>query len=879
MASKSEYELILKLREEISRKSADIDKKLAELDKRMQRLKKKTDQSGKSFGKLRQRIVDLNPAASKMSRVLDDVGLSGGKLTTVLTAGTIGVAALVGGIAVGTRSIIKMGVELTTLRDKTGISLQGLQELNFIADQTNVGMNQVTDAVVRLGRRAAAELPEATKGLDRIGVSVEQLLSMRPAEQFSFIISEIAKLPTEAEQAAVSMAVFGDAGQQILPLIRSDVEGLREEFEQLGGGIEDDVLEAGRKFDDQMTSLKQNVMALTGQALGPLVVKLAEVAEGFVEAQKKGNDLMQGVNTLPEDLRMEALGLIGSGQDPERLQELRAMAKEQQENARLVSSEIARLNSVHNANVKVTNDAADAAEAHAKALKELAKSTVPLFEKFTMGFGMSRNADTISNLLSGGGGFGVSRPDMGHDFSEIRNTTLETLAFTEDIAKWMDTTADQTGRARDAAVDFSMNLQDAHALAELIGGAIGNWVGGIVAATAGVEKMASFDFKNMFKGGFFSDIGAIGGLVGIGASIASPIVKGLAGLFGRDSSDVMKEVGRDMGVSISEGLAESIHQSGQNAQFFIKEIFGEGGMSADQLAQEVQDLFSFHERGEIGLGMLREEFAETMPLLVEHFEEMGAAGRENLDAIITRAQELGINVDELKAKTQGLADFTLEEFRAEFDLTNEQARQVLDDMGINFETNLERMATAVGLPVDQFQKLQEAVEQSLGQALTDEEFLAFMQQTGLSAQQLAENLGVEGVAGEVGTAAAETMAANENTLAAVEATKQWDAALKDVAGTLGGLSFPAIPTGGIPGAAEEAFVPRRPGGSLWRVGEGAENEFILRESTVRGMARGGGGGGDAETKALMRMLIAAVGRLPGDVGRSVRDNVHRGRKG
>ena len=46
---------------------------------------------------------------------------------------------------------------------------------------------------------------------------------------------------------------------------------------------------------------------------------------------------------------------------------------------------------------------------------------------------------------------------------------------------------------------------------------------------------------------------------------------------------------------------------------------------------------------------------------------------------------------------------------------------------------------------------------------------------------------------------------------------------------------------GIPGAAHEAFVPHRPGGHLFRVGEGAENEFILKESTVRALARGGRG--------------------------------------
>ena len=48
---------------------------------------------------------------------------------------------------------------------------------------------------------------------------------------------------------------------------------------------------------------------------------------------------------------------------------------------------------------------------------------------------------------------------------------------------------------------------------------------------------------------------------------------------------------------------------------------------------------------------------------------------------------------------------------------------------------------------------------------------------------------------------------------------------------------------GIPGAANEAFVPRRPGGHMFRVGEGAENEYILKESTVRNLARGGGTGG------------------------------------
>ena len=87
----------------------------------------------------------------------------------------------------------------------------------------------------------------------------------------------------------------------------------------------------------------------------------------------------------------------------------------------------------------------------------------------------------------------------------------------------------------------------------------------------------------------------------------------------------------------------------------------------------------------------------------------------------------------------------------------------------------------------------------------------------------------------------------------------------------------------VGGAANEAFVRRRPGGEIWRVGEGSENEYILKESTVRRLGGMGSKGSVDQSVTIGEVnvdLQGAVGvdremikrELGPSINEAIRDN-------
>lgn len=734
-------------------------KQLDQLEKKAGFTNKKFGQLGKGLGRAGQQLATFNPAAAQASSLLGGFGISAGALIPVL--GAVGV---VGALGAMTKNLISTGVELTTLRDKTGISLEGLQKLQFQADQTNVGFNSVADSVVRLGRRLAAGLPEATKALAKLGLEVEDVLELDPAKQFDLIVAEIAKLPNEAQQSAAAMGIFGDAGLQILPLVRSDVEALAQEFEDLGGAISDDVLESGRRLDDSWTSLKRSAGLLSAEIAGPLVTSLADLVERFLESKIEGRKLQAELDALSSEQRREAEAIIGPGLgDPRsvaRLKELRELGRKQIEDAKAISAEIERLNKKHNKTAEETEGVATNTEA----LLELEKSRTKVLRELnkiqaegTKSLREHRiELELEAQLLTSIGDF----PAEAFEVPELTTTAGTPFAQEIPIAMraWelgVEDVTEETGLLVDAQTQYNDALQAANALAQLIGGTLGQLIGQTFAAGAALENLGkSGGLSGLFSAGkgegsgltgFLGGLGGLasglGPLIGLGASLATAI----AGMFGRDAQDVAQDVGRDIGATISEGLAEAILESGESAQLFLREIFEEGGLGIDRFAEEVGDLFSLFERSEITEGSLLEELGETLPILIENFGDLGEAGQAQIERIIFAAEEMNIDLGEtgdiLERLAKGIPEITLEGLAAELGITTEAARELADALGVNVQTDIQRLADDLDVPVSKIRELGAALEEEFGVGIDG--IQSILDLLGIDIDQLADKLGVE----------------------------------------------------------------------------------------------------------------------------------------
>jgi len=430
----------------------------------------------------------------------------------------------------------------------------------------------------------------------------------------------------------------------------------------------------------------------------------------------------------------------------------------------------------------------------------------------------------------------------------VLNTTPHVVVYGE-----------ETVVATDLTAKFTESLQAAANMTIVFGRTIGSVFGGAASAISGFGKLFSKEgggfglgaFTEMFKateganrgkmtfgsilGGLASALPAIGALAG-------PIISGISALFKLGGPDIARDVSRDLGPHISQGLADAIEQSGQPVQLAIADVFREGfangSATVDMLAQEMGDLFSFFERGEISQPQLITALEASIPMLIQHFQELGPAGEEQLQRIIAAAERLGIEFEGLDELIQGtFAPDTMEDIASAFDMTNEQVRELAEQLGVNVQTNLERMAATAGLSVDEFKELAAIVKDQFG--LSMEQIDALAKSLGVTVEELAESLGVDVKDGAEDTEDAFKQNAEYMKNSADEAIRLAEA-LERAARAAGDINIPSAPSAGF--ANETPFggaLFTRP--SMISVAETQpERVWVQHESKAKGPGGGGG---------------------------------------
>jgi len=253
-----------------------------------------------------------------------DLSSAGASLTKGLTVPLIGAAAGLTGLA------IKAGQgadELITLSNKTGISTQSLQELEYAARFVDVEVSTMTDSMFKMTQR----MDDAKKGtgaqaeaFKKLNVSVvDQNGNLRNAKQVWIeAIGALGKVSNEAERDAVAYEIFGRSAQELNPLIAAgaeELERLQKEAHDVGAVMSDDTVKALGKFDDMMQKLKAVVKTTTaelGAAFLPVLESLEPIIVNTIIPAIKGlseklSALLKWYSDLSPAMRKFILTLLG----------------------------------------------------------------------------------------------------------------------------------------------------------------------------------------------------------------------------------------------------------------------------------------------------------------------------------------------------------------------------------------------------------------------------------------------------------------------------------------------------------------------------------------------------------------------------------------
>jgi hypothetical protein len=239
----------------------------------------------------------VNQASRSMQQMQSSVSALRGQLST-LTA--IQGAQLFGQIAnaasQAVQSLVRFGASAAQSIDRTaklsqqlGLTYAEMSGLSLAASLAGTDMETVGNAVTKANAafaNAAAGSKSAIAAFQRIGLSVDDLNGLSAADQFEKIGQAIASLPSEAEQAAAAIALFGRSGAQLLPLFQGGAKGIqqaRADAEKFGLALSN--VQAGNveAMNDAFTRARGAVEGVVNQVVAYLAPALENVTTVFTD--------------------------------------------------------------------------------------------------------------------------------------------------------------------------------------------------------------------------------------------------------------------------------------------------------------------------------------------------------------------------------------------------------------------------------------------------------------------------------------------------------------------------------------------------------------------------------------------------------------------
>lgn len=242
----------------------------------------------------------MDKVKRQSSGVVRDLDRGFAGLRTTFAA--LGGVAIFGGLV---SSLSKVSSELDGLAKSAqgaGVTVEQLSALRYAADFAGVGTEKLDKGLANLGRRleeAKDGTGEAVKAFEKLDIDPEQFDNS--ADLIKTLADRFEQLPDGARKSAIAMQLFGRAGADLVPLLNSGSEGLekmRVEAERMGLIIDTETAQAAERLNDNLNRIGKAAGALQVYLAGPLINTLADLSDGFRNAQAAGKGFFDSLGAL-----------------------------------------------------------------------------------------------------------------------------------------------------------------------------------------------------------------------------------------------------------------------------------------------------------------------------------------------------------------------------------------------------------------------------------------------------------------------------------------------------------------------------------------------------------------------------------------------------
>lgn len=218
-------------------------------------------------------------------------------LTAVAVLG--GVAAVAMGKMIGDTA--EVADQYAKMSKQVGISVEGLQQLEFAAKISGTGLASLRTGLQRFARTAddaGQGLKTAQEPFERLGVRTTDLEeNLKPLDILLGDMAEkFSELPDGPEKTALAMKTFGRAGAQLIPLLnegRDGIDKLRAEFTSLGGEISGEQAKAFEEYNDTILRIKTTLIGFRNQAVIALLPMLKRITASMLTWLKANKEMLK----------------------------------------------------------------------------------------------------------------------------------------------------------------------------------------------------------------------------------------------------------------------------------------------------------------------------------------------------------------------------------------------------------------------------------------------------------------------------------------------------------------------------------------------------------------------------------------------------------
>ena len=265
-------------------------------------------------------VGDLKVLLTADDKASDKIAKSGSSMKTTL--GSLGKSyAVLGGIIAGTfaasvRDFMKTGDELHKMALRTGMSVEALDRLGYVA---NLSGNSLKD-VENMLRRQTIAMNEARDGtmigleaFEKLGITLESIEGLNTEEQFLHILTTLADMTSETEQVDAAMAVFGNRmGTSVIPMIAGGTGALQDMITEAteNARMTQEQADQAAILTDKMFALKTQLQGVSIQMASDLFPAMSSVITGlqnFLGFLKMTADMLS--TNLPTALTATVVGV------------------------------------------------------------------------------------------------------------------------------------------------------------------------------------------------------------------------------------------------------------------------------------------------------------------------------------------------------------------------------------------------------------------------------------------------------------------------------------------------------------------------------------------------------------------------------------------